>query len=61
MALEQRLDMVQRFGRPVDALQAQSQRVACVHVSGGEGHGPLQQAHRILEPAQLLQARGHDV
>ena len=41
MALEQHLDMVQRFGRPIDALQAQSQRVACVHVSGGEGHGAL--------------------
>ena len=61
MALEQHLGMVEGLGGPIDALQAQRQGVACGYVIRGECHGPLEQAHSLLEPALLLEARGHDV
>ncbi|HEY0767930.1 MAG TPA: hypothetical protein VGD47_08225 [Steroidobacteraceae bacterium] len=61
MAPEQRLDVVQRLRGPIDALQAQRQGVACRDVTRGERHRTLEQAHRVVEPALLLEARRQHV
>jgi hypothetical protein len=53
--------MCQRFRRPVEALQAQSQRVARSHVFRGNGNRTFEQLQRLLIPALLLEPGGGDV
>ena len=61
MLFQQLIDVIQRLGRSLEALQAQGKGVTRSDVLRRQRDGALEELQRVSELAFLLQARGHHV